>query len=115
MVLDNADDREIWLGASQRRRKVDSSSIPLIDYLPQCLGGRLLITTRDRQLGHRLGESRQQPLDITRLGAEEARMLLSAKLPEETLDPKDANELARELEYLPLTITQGKTSQIFFP
>lgn len=111
MVLDNADDRDIWLGPVQRSRQVDTPSIPLIDYLPRCNEGHLLVTTRDRQLGHKLGESRHQPLVVPRLGPREARVLLSTKLPgEETLDPADADELTKALEYLPLTITQGKSS-----
>lgn len=115
MVLDNADDREIWLGSGLRNNRLEPSSIPLIDYLPRCCEAQLLMTTRDRQLGHRLGEGKNQPLDVTRLAPREAQRLLSAKLnSDQELDPIDADELTRELEYLPLTITQGKLNICYF-
>lgn len=107
VILDNADDRDLWLGSNQKVAQTDNSSMPLIHYLPRCSAGSLLATTRDRQLGHQLLERRRQPLSISRLEPEEAHSLLSAKLSDQQLDSEDIEKLARELEYLPLTITQA--------
>ena len=107
VILDNADDRDLWLGSNQKVVQTDDSSMPLIHYLPRCSAGSLLATTRDRQLGHQLLERKRQPLSISRLEPEEAHSLLSAKLLDQQLDSEDIGKLARELEYLPLTITQA--------
>ena len=107
VILDNADDRDLWLGSNQKVAQTDEPSMPLIHYLPRCSAGSLLVTTRDRQLGHQLLERKRQPLSISRLEPEEAQSLLSAKLSDQQLDSEDIEKLARELEYLPLTITQA--------
>lgn len=107
MILDNADDRDLWLGLQSKTAQTKGTSIPLIQHLPRCIAGSLLITTRDRQLGHQLLEGKQKPLSISRLEPKEAQSLLSAKLSDQQLNPEDIEKLARELEYLPLTITQA--------
>lgn len=107
MILDNADDRDLWLGPQTKTAQTKNTLIPLIQHLPRCITGSLLITTRDRQLGHQLLERKQQPLSISRLEPKEAQSLLSAKLSDQQLNPEDIEKLARELEYLPLTITQA--------
>ena len=107
VVLDNADDRDLWLGSNQKVVQTDHSLMPLIHYLPRCSAGSLLVTTRDRQLGHQLLERKQQPVSISRLEPKEAQSLLSAKLSDQQLDSEDIEKLAKELEYLPLTITQA--------
>ena len=107
MILDNADDDELWLG-SNARTPSSGSSLPLIDYLPRCDHGGILVTTRDSQLGYRLTESKQSPIQITRFEPDEARLLLMAKLADDkTLSRDNADELTSALEYLPLTITQA--------
>lgn len=107
MILDNADDRDLWLGPQKKTAQTNSTCIPLIHHLPRCIVGGLLVTTRDRQLGHLLLERKQQPLPISRLEPKEAQSLLSAKLSDQQLNPEDIEKLTRELEYLPLTITQA--------
>ena len=108
MVLDSADDYELWLGSADREASNVKSSMPLIDYLPRGSHGRILITTRDSQLGHRLVEGKKSLVPILRLELEDARSLLSAKLSEEKeLSTNDADELTTALEFLPLTITQA--------
>lgn len=107
MILDNADDRDLWLGLQTKTAPTKSTFTPLIHHLPRCIAGSLLITTRDRQLGHQLLERKQQPLSISRLEPKEAQSLLSAKLSDQQLNPEDIEKLARGLEYLPLTITQA--------
>lgn len=108
MVLDNADDRDLWLGPSPRKNSREKLSRPLIDYLPRGRHGRILITSRDNQLGHRLVEGKHDPIKVNRLGLLEARSLLQSKLLDgNELSDEDADELTDALEYLPLTITQA--------
>ena len=108
MVVDSADDSELWLGSTRRKASPENSSMPLIDYLPRGTHGRILVTTRDSQLGKKLLEGKQDPIQVTRFEPKEARILLSAKLSEERdLSHTDVDELTSALEYLPLTITQA--------
>ncbi len=107
MILDNADDRDLWLGSQKKSSQANNALKPLIQHLPRCIEGFLLATTRDRQLGHLLLEKKQQPLPISRLEPKEAQSLLSIKLSDPQLRPEGIEELARELEYLPLAITQA--------
>lgn len=107
MILDNADDRDLWLASQKKIAQTNSAFMPLIHHLPRCIAGSLLVTTRDRQLGHQILERKQQPLLISRLEPKEAQSLLSAKLSDQQLNLEVIEKLARELEYLPLTITQA--------
>ena len=107
MILDNADDRDLWLGSQKKIVQDNRALKPLIQHLPRCIKGCLLATTRDRQLGHLLLEKKQQPLSISRLEPKEAQMLLSTKLSDQQPRPEGLEKLSRELEYLPLAITQA--------
>ena len=107
MILDNADDRDLWLGPQKKSAQEKTASVPLIHHLPRCVAGGLLVTTRDRQLGHQLLERKQQPLSISRLEPKDAQSLLTVKLSDQQLGPEGVEKLAEELEYLPLTITQA--------
>ncbi|KAL9077174.1 MAG: hypothetical protein Q9161_000440 [Pseudevernia consocians] len=107
MILDNADDHDLWLGPQKKIAQTNSAVVPLIHHLPRRIAGGLLVTTRDRQLGHQLLERKQQPLPISRLEPKDAQSLLSAKFSNQQLNVEDIERLARELEYLPLTITQA--------
>ena len=108
MVLDSADDHDLWLGSSTPEDSTGKRSLPLIDYLPRCDHGGIIVTTRDSQLGYRLVECKQNPIQVMRFEPKEALVLLLAKLSEDKgLCLEDAHELTKALEYLPLTITQA--------
>ena len=108
MILDSADVYDLWLGSSVRETSTGNESLPLIDYLPRCDHGGIIVTTRDSQLGYRLVECKQNPIQVMRFEPKEASVLLLAKLSEEKgLSLEDADELTKALEYLPLTITQA--------
>ena len=108
MVLDNADDRELWIRPSLRNSSSQKSSRPLIELLPRGSHGRILITTRDSHLGQTLTESKHDPIKVLRLEPREARILLQSKLQEESeLTTEDTDHLVSSLDYLPLTITQA--------
>ncbi|MCJ1345259.1 hypothetical protein MMC31_003465, partial [Peltigera leucophlebia] len=98
MVLDNADDAEIWM----------EKLAPLINSLPRGSHGSLLITTRDNQLGKGFTNFKQRPIDVLLFGQREAETLLRSKiLDEDRISLKDANDITKALDYLPLAITQA--------
>lgn len=110
MVLDNADDAEIWLGPSmQGPQNTNFEQLaPLINFLPRSSHGSLLITTRDNQLGKAFTNFKQRPIDILLFGQREAETLLRSKiLDEDRISQQDANDITTALDYLPLAITQA--------
>ena len=110
MVLDNADDAEIWLGPSmQGPQNTNFEQLaPLINFLPRSSHGSLLITTRDNQLGKAFTNFKQRPIDVLLFGQREAETLLRSKiLEEDRISQQDANDITSALDYLPLAITQA--------
>lgn len=110
MVLDNADDAEIWLGPSmQGPQNTNFEQLaPLINFLPRSSHGSLLITTRDNQLGKVFTNFKQRPIDVLLFGQREAETLLRSKiLEEDRISQQDANDITSALDYLPLAITQA--------
>jgi hypothetical protein len=106
IVLDNADDRDVWLASADAEFAAGKSSKALVNFLPRGQHGQIIITTRDSQLGHNLLEGRHDPIHVARLGSLDSRTLLQSKLSKD-IDHEDADELVKSLEYLPLAISQA--------
>jgi len=109
MVLDNADDQEIFFDASAQtgQQGGQQRSIALVNYLPRSSSGSIIITTRNKQVGHRLA-NREMPTTIFPFQAEDARQLLRTKIPKDIdWSEEESMELLEILHYLPLAITQA--------
>ena len=111
LVLDNADDDVVLsmpqVSASTAIAGRDTSQLkrPLSTYLPQSANGALLVTTRTRSVATKLVEARDV-IAVKPMAEIDAVALFKKKL--ETVDAKsDLEELARVLEYMPLTIVQA--------
>jgi tetratricopeptide (TPR) repeat protein len=111
MVLDNADDEELWITpATQESAQQDSQqqSAPLICYVPRGSHGYVLITARNSQLGKTLTKVKEKPIDVLPLRPKDAEILLRSKLSEDDkISLEDANDFTKALDYLPLAITQA--------
>ncbi|KAH8659344.1 hypothetical protein BGZ60DRAFT_456926 [Tricladium varicosporioides] len=107
MILDNADDIDVFYP----RRHDQITTVPstqrlLASLLPQSSNGRILVTSRSRDVAERLtGSSRtvkpMQPMDEA-----QARQLLKKKLRDKYAE-EVATHLVHALEYIPLAITQA--------
>ncbi|OQV11228.1 hypothetical protein CLAIMM_15091, partial [Cladophialophora immunda] len=103
LVVDNADDMEVLFGSSENPDGI-------FQYLPESDHGRILFTTRSREVANAVeGEM----VELAEMSAEEAKSLLEKSL-EKSLVRKDllsndkgVTELLHELTYLPLAITQA--------
>ncbi|KAL4863411.1 hypothetical protein BDV12DRAFT_189714 [Aspergillus spectabilis] len=100
LVLDNADDTEMWLEAND-------TTPALEDYLPQSEQGFILFTTRNQKLAMKLA-----PFNIVRipdLDQDAAFQILRKMLANENLlkDNITATTLLEHLAFLPLAITQA--------
>lgn len=100
MILDNADDAEIW------EKSGSPSEKPLINYLPRADHGSVLITTRNSQLGRTI--SKRKSIEVTILNPEDSVTLLQSKISEDDeLTEAHSKEIAEILGCLPLAITQA--------
>lgn len=103
MVIDNADDQDILLGATNS----SSKSFRLIDYVPRSNEGAVLFTTRSRKVAVAL--TQESILQLTDLDKPEARQLLSHRLKNLALlnDETAIDKLLEMLTYLPLAVVQA--------
>ena len=110
MVLDNADDTKVWIGpvVQEPQQGSPQGPAPLADYIPRGSHGFVVITTRDSQLGKRLANVKEKPIDVLPFGSTESEILLRSKLSEDDrISQEDANEIIKALDFLPLAITQA--------
>jgi tetratricopeptide (TPR) repeat protein len=97
MVIDNADDDTVFF---------DRSTKTLSEYVPQSENGRILITSRNRDLAYKLTGNHRSILEIKPMNESDAMSLLRKKLgPDSGRD--NAPELLNALDYMPLAITQA--------
>lgn len=108
MVLDNADDQEVFDHRSQGSAgNAEQSSPPLHSYLPQSSNGSILITTRDKRVGERLAFMKKA-ISVLSFDEHMAKILLQSKLPQDIgWNEEDAANLVNSLDHLPLAITQA--------
>jgi len=110
LILDNADDADLFFRSDVSSTTETSTSRSLIDYLPRRLSPQrlLIITTRNRHLGEELVKG-ELCVEISPFSSQEARELLRSKLRED-IDLLDTSSLERLLDvlgHIPLAITQA--------
>ncbi|KAF5003848.1 hypothetical protein F66182_16091, partial [Fusarium sp. NRRL 66182] len=100
LILDNADDTEMWLAAGHK-------APPLEDFLPESGQGRILFTSRNRKLAMKLAPFNIVP--IPDVDEETAAQILERTLVHNELlrDPTASAALLQQLAFLPLAITQA--------
>ncbi|KAI9759097.1 MAG: hypothetical protein M1840_003516 [Geoglossum simile] len=111
MIIDNADDLEVFTCPSDRRKgsKDDVSSnaaAALLESLPQSPNGSMLITSRSRDVAFRLTGSYADIIRVHPMDQSNALTLLRNKL-EGSFEQNDAVALVEALDYMPLAITQA--------
>jgi len=110
LILDNADDTDLFFRSDVSSTTETPTSRSLIDYLPRRLSPQrlLIITTRNRHLGEELVKG-EICVEISPFSSQEARELLRSKLRED-IDLLDTSSLERLLDvlgHIPLAITQA--------
>ncbi|SPO02479.1 uncharacterized protein DNG_05152 [Cephalotrichum gorgonifer] len=100
MILDSADDYEVFYGASEAGR-----DRPLATYLPQSRNSSIIITTHDKDLVSRLTGNRENMIEIGPMVQTDALTLLRKKLG--LLSDVAAVDLVEALDRVPLTISQA--------
>ncbi|OAA54637.1 Tetratricopeptide-like helical [Cordyceps fumosorosea ARSEF 2679] len=100
LVLDSADDYEVFYGAEPGK------SQPLASYLPQSPNGAILVTTRDHGLAVRLTGNYRGAIQVGPMTPDEAILFLEKKLGVSS-EPELAAELVATLDCIPLAINQA--------
>jgi tetratricopeptide (TPR) repeat protein len=100
LILDNADDAEMWLAASD-------TAPPLEDFLPESGHGRILFTCRNRKLAMKLAPF--NVVSIPDVDEDTAAKILEKPLAHKGLlrDSTATATLLEQLAFLPLAITQA--------
>jgi tetratricopeptide (TPR) repeat protein len=99
LVVDNADDVELVCGGHRTPGGLER-------YLPQSQSGRIVFTTRSRDIAMEVAE---ETIKLDEFSLSEAKRLLEKLVTRKDLinDAASVTELLHELTYLPLAITQA--------
>ncbi|KAG7057611.1 kinesin light chain [Colletotrichum scovillei] len=111
LIIDNADDKDLFFTDSEEdgigaNVPEPASEGGLGRFIPECLHGSILITTRDMQTGLRMTAG-TPPIKVNEMIDAEAVQLLQSLLPNHNFSPSEAIALASRLEYLPLALAQA--------
>lgn len=100
MILDNADDYDMWFNRSHGSR--------IMDYVPQSSKGCVVMTTRDQRVAIRFAD-RNRAIELTHMDEETATQMLRNIINQEHLldDQSSTSLLLAQLCYLPLAIMQA--------
>ncbi|QYT05473.1 hypothetical protein H0G86_012367 [Trichoderma simmonsii] len=106
MVIDNVDDIELFF-PQQKSDALDAhqQADKLGRYIPDCVHGSILITTRNKQVGVKFDQG-SPLLEVTKMTDDEAHQLVQGILKTE-LSKEDVFHLASKLEHLPLALAQA--------
>ncbi|OBT52166.1 hypothetical protein VE04_08056, partial [Pseudogymnoascus sp. 24MN13] len=108
LILDNADDIDMFRQMQgEGSQKWNDTAFPLSSYIPQPITGSVLLTTRDRRAASWLSTGYTSIIPVNLMEPEEADQLLRINIPEGLSTSSDRVELVKELDYLPLAITQA--------
>ena len=105
LILDNADDIDVF--TSTLNKDSVHQSRPLSSYIPQPVTGSVLLTTRDRRAASWLSTGYLSAITVDMMTPEDAEQLLDTKIPDGLSSAPERADLVRELDYLPLAITQA--------
>lgn len=108
MILDNADDRKLFIPQHQDPLNDKELQRYIFAYLPECTDsdGTIIITTRDGKLGRELLHG-EDPICVEPLDKTNSEHLLRAKVKPEKWNLGAAETLLAILVYTPLAITQA--------
>ncbi|EAQ87914.1 hypothetical protein CHGG_04533 [Chaetomium globosum CBS 148.51] len=108
MVVDNADDMQLFFGQHMGPVNASSSSYEesLGQYLPECPQGAILVTTRNKPAGLRLTKGKR-PIEVGKMDEGETDQLLRAHLDGISVSSSESSALSSRLEHLPLALVQA--------
>jgi tetratricopeptide (TPR) repeat protein len=109
MVIDNADDADVFFSNTSQRRLPDNSDPPvelLSDFLPQSSNGSILITSRDQKTAWKFVGSKSNISEVKPMDTDDAMALLKKKLGSDILRDETLR-LIDALDSMPLALSQA--------
>jgi hypothetical protein len=112
MIVDNADDMEVWTSAPLITTNGPNQPTPttpppsLLSLLPESRNGTILITSRTREVARLLTGSYTQIMQVDQMLEVEAIELFSKKAGHDH-DTAQVAHLVRKLDYIPLAVSQA--------
>lgn len=111
MVIDNADDTELFFSAKHHGDASASSPAngrgKLGTYIPHCTQGSILVTSRNKQTAIRLTPGKP-PIEVPKMTDDEVGELMRTTMEDNSISSTTIVHLATRLEHLPLAIVQAK-------
>jgi tetratricopeptide (TPR) repeat protein len=113
MVLDNADDDDVFFSTDQDTRGTAQASEAmrqktlLATFLPQTPNGSILITSRNSTAAFNLVGTHDNIAKVEPMGIEDALALLRTRVPMSRSEVDDAKALVQALECIPLAIAHA--------
>jgi tetratricopeptide (TPR) repeat protein len=110
VILDNADDRAVFFDRPDNKSgnaNPANSSCPFINFIPQESHGMVLVTSRDKTVADHLVGDFSTPIKVDAFKALQSLEVLRTKVPVHTSEEPEALKLVKELDYIPLAITQA--------
>ena len=104
MIVDNADDAEVFFGAP--KDDDSAASTRLAEFLPQSSNGSIVFTTRNNKAGVRLAGT-SGIIFLPEMDVMDGHNLVKARLGSDFSDESPVTELLQLLGYLPLAISQA--------
>ncbi|OCL02580.1 TPR-like protein, partial [Glonium stellatum] len=101
LVLDNADDAEIFFPSSKMQGRPGG----MARHIPHNSHGSVIITTRDARVGRRLSNG-EEPIYISQMTTQEAKAMIRSRVSENCCE-SDLEKVIHKLGFLPLAITQA--------
>ena len=107
MIMDNADDANMFFGLDTTITDSEAvEAIPLNKYIPKWSHRAILVTTRTKIVGQKLSRGRCL-IKVLPMNKEESIEIFRKQFQGEHLHTNNLDELTRELEGLPLALTQA--------
>jgi hypothetical protein len=109
MVLDNVDDVETFFPSQKRKRHElnNALSTSLGAYLPQSRNRSILITSRSKVAAARLAGGYNNIKEVLTIDEDQGVQLLCNKLQSTSAEDGAAADIVRELDCMPLAISQA--------
>jgi len=108
MVIDNADDTQVFFGQPAEPTNTGTSKPDgnLARHLPECAHGAILVTTRNKQTGLRLTYGKGL-IEVGQMDEDESDQLLRTALNGVSTTSEELSMLSSRLECLPLALVQA--------
>ena len=113
MILDNADDEDVFFGSDTDLQATGPDSLgsngrtSLASFLPQSSNGWILVTSRNLLAAINLVGMQDNVIPVEPMNEEDALALLQTRFSVSKSSEHDARALVQALEYIPLAIVQA--------